>query len=83
MKRPEAAEILKELLLTCRALEGKSVKLMPPDADSVIADGFQIHVQKTVGDKENMCINRIAKKYSLKVHEDECFLVLYRSSVVV
>lgn len=39
MLRIEAAEILKEILVTCGNIEGKSIKLMPPDADSVLSKG--------------------------------------------
>ncbi len=78
MIRFEAAEILKEILVTCGNIEGKSVKLMPPDADSVLSKGCQIHIQKARCDVENLCVRRIAKKYDLSVHVEDNFLVLYK-----
>ena len=78
MLRFEAAEILKEILVTCDNIEGKSIKLMPPDADSVLSKGCQIHIQKATCDVENSCVRRIAKKYDLAVHVEDTFLVLYK-----
>ncbi len=78
MMRREAAEILKELLLSCMVLEGKSVKLMPPDADSVLSKGCQIHVQKTDDTVTQSCISKIAAKHRLAVHEDEGYFVIYK-----
>ncbi len=86
MLRVEAAEILKEILLTCGNIEGKSIKLMPHDADSVLSNGYQIHIQKARCDAENVCIRRIAKKYDLALHVEDNFMVLYKpaeSTVVV
>jgi hypothetical protein len=78
MMRSEAAKILKEILVSCRVLEGKSVKLMPPDADSVLSEGCQIHVEKTSDGSEQLCISKIARKHKLSVHEDENYLVIYK-----
>jgi hypothetical protein len=79
MERPEAAEILKEILQNCSSLEGRSVKLMPPDADSVLSKGFQIHLQKSNEGIKKNCIYKIAKKHGLQVYDEEDFLVIYRS----
>ncbi len=78
MMRTEAVEILKEILVACNTLEGKSIKLMPPDADSVLSEGCQIHVQKTLDGTENTCIIKIAKKHRLLVHEEKDFHVIYK-----
>jgi hypothetical protein len=81
MMRREAAEILKEVLISCRVLEGKSVKLMLPDSDSVLSKGCQIHVQKIDDIVTHSCINRIARKHRLAVHEDEDYFVIYKPRI--
>lgn len=81
MMRNEAAEILKEVLISCRVLEGKSVKLMPPNADSVLSKGCQIHFEKVDDGVTQTCINRIARKHRLSVHEDENYSVIYKPKI--
>ncbi|XHH10294.1 MAG: hypothetical protein ACFCUE_06605 [Candidatus Bathyarchaeia archaeon] len=78
MLRFEAVKILKEMLVGCNSLEGKSVKLMPPDADSVQSVGYQIHVQKRLDGAEKACIIKIAQKHSLSMHDYEDFHVIYK-----
>jgi len=78
MLRNEAAEILKEVLISCRVLEGRNVKLMPPDAASVLSKGCQIHVEKVNDGVTQSCISRIARKHQLSVHEDGDYLVIYK-----
>jgi hypothetical protein len=76
--RVEAAEILKEILVSCGNIEGKSIKLMPPDADSILSKGYHILIYKSKSELENSCIKRIAKNHLLIMHEEENFLVLYK-----
>ena len=78
MLRNEATEILKEVLMNCRVLEGKSLKLMPPDADSVLSKGCQIHIEKVSDCITQSCISRIARKHKLAIHEDEGYFVIYK-----
>jgi hypothetical protein len=78
MLRNEATEILKEVLMSCRVLEGKSLKLMPPDADSVLSKGCQIHIEKVSDFITQSCLNRIARKHKLAVHDDGAYIVIYK-----
>ncbi len=78
MNRSEAVRIIKEILGRCSAA-GNSLKLMPPDADSVLSDGFQIHIKVPHNGFERECVSKIADKNRLKIKEEGLYLIIYRS----
>ena len=80
--RVEAVKILKEILVSCSNMEGKSVKIMPPGADSVTSKGYQIHIQNLGDGSGNSCIHRIAKKHDLSIRDEGTFFVIYKPAVV-
>lgn len=50
MNREEAIAFIKDLLYNFVELEGKSFALMPPDADNVLSDGYQVHLKSELSD---------------------------------
>jgi len=81
MDREISIAIVKQIFEKCNHVEGKSIKLMPPDADSVLSKGNQIHIE--VGDDESLrsCLAVIAEQNNLKIHEEEKMLIVYKPLV--
>ena len=77
LDRDKVVEVLKDIFGKCNLIEGKSIKLMPPDADSVLSKGYQIHIQTKCDQYTESCLQRIAKKYALATAIEDDFLVIY------
>ncbi len=78
MERHEAVLVLKELFGKIARLEGKSVALMPPDADSVLADGYQIHIKAKVEDEMLSQIEHALDGCCLKIRKENNLIVIYK-----
>lgn len=78
MQREQAVNVIKEIFAICHHVEGKSIKLMPPNADDVLSKGCQIHLQ-TRNDRElDSCIKAIADSEGLAVAKEGDNLIIYK-----
>jgi hypothetical protein len=78
MNRQEAADFLKELLDTFCSLEGKPFALMPPDSDSVLSKGYQIHIKTTLDESTLLGIRKIVLERNLAISEEDNLTVIYK-----
>ncbi len=78
MQRTEAIIAIKEIFDRCPHIEGKSLKLMPPDADSVLSKGCQIHIETGKDPTLDNCLATIAQRLNLAVHSEADFLIIYK-----
>lgn len=78
MNRQEAADLLKELLGAFCSLEGKSFALMPPNADSVLSKGCQIHIKAALDESTLLGIQKIVIERNLAMHEEANLTVIYK-----
>ncbi len=76
--RQEAADLLKELLGTFCSLEGKPFALMPPNSDSVLSKGYQIHIKKTLDESTLLSVRRIVLDRGLAISEENNLTVIYK-----
>lgn len=78
MNRSEAVAIIKQIFDKCHAIEGKSLKLLPPREDSSLSHTFQIHVELREDTAIQGCVADIAKKHKLAVKEKDGWLIVYK-----
>jgi hypothetical protein len=78
LDREEVLILLKVLFDQCRHIEGKSLKLMPPNADSVHSKGYQIHISPNNDEALEHCIARIVKEHELAVADEGDTLVIFK-----
>lgn len=78
MDRSTAVKVIKQIFARCNHSVGKTVKLMPPDANSVLSNGHQIHVEVKDDDYLHSCIEALAKEIGLTVQKEDDFLVIYK-----
>jgi hypothetical protein len=78
LDREEVLRLLKVLFDQCRHIEGKSLKLMPPNADSVHSKGYQIHISPNNDEALEHCIERIVKEHNLVVANEDNILVIFK-----
>jgi hypothetical protein len=78
LDREEVVRVFKVLFGRCRHIEGKSLKLMPPDADSVHSKGYQIHISPNNDEALECCIERVVKEHELAVADEGDILVIFK-----
>jgi hypothetical protein len=78
LDREEVRRVFKVLFGQCRHLEGKSLKLMPPNADSVHSRGYQIHISPNNDEALECCIERVVKEHALAVADEGDTLVIFK-----
>ncbi len=78
MEREEAIIAIKEIFDRCPHIEGKSLKLMAPDADSVLSKGCQIHIETAKDTTLDNCLATISQRLNLAVHNEGNFLIIYK-----
>jgi hypothetical protein len=78
LDREEVVRVFKVLFGRCRHIEGKSLKLMPPDADSVHSKGYQIHISPNNDEALECCIERVVKEHELAVVDEGNTLVIFK-----
>ncbi len=78
MDRQQAVDVIKEIFQRCDAVEGKSLKLLPPKEDNSLSNTFQIHVEM----RDDICIKRcvqdISKKHKLATKLIDDWLIIYK-----
>ena len=78
MERQEAAGLLKELLDTFCSLVGKPFALMPPNSDSVLSNGYQIHIKKTLDESTLLSLRKIVLERGLAISEENNLTVIFK-----
>jgi hypothetical protein len=78
LDREEVIKLFKVLFDRCRHIEGKSLKLMPPDADNVHSKGYQIHISPNNDEALECCIGRVAREHELAVVDEGDMLVIFK-----
>lgn len=78
LDREEVLRLFKVIFSRCRHIEGKSLKLMPPDADSVHSKGYQIHISPNNDEALECCIERVAREHMLAVADEGDMLVIFK-----
>ncbi len=77
LDRDKVVQVLKDIFNACNLIEGKSVKFMPPNADSVFSKGYQIHIEPSDDESFTTCIERIAIKYDLATAKERNALIIF------
>ncbi len=83
MNRKEAVGVIKQLFEKCNNIEGKSIKLMAPDANNVLSRGCQIHVTTNHDESLESCVRKIVQKNCLGVHIEGTVLIVYKPQLKV
>lgn len=78
MKREEAVAVIKRIFEECNGIEGKSLKLMPPDADNVLSKGCQIHINTMNDVVLNSCLASMANKNKLAAEVEGNYFIVYK-----
>jgi hypothetical protein len=69
LKREEAISIIKELLDTCRGLDGHSLELTPPNAPTATGAGYQIIIRGILDSETKGSVDAIIVKHELTCQE--------------
>ncbi len=79
MKREEAISLLREIIGVCDGVNEQAVMLMPPNADDVLSQGYQLHIRMARSDNLT-CIRPVVKKHNLALAEEtgKDLVVIYR-----
>ena len=78
MERQQAVSIVKEIFDICRFVEGKNIKLMPPNADDVLSHGCQIHIETRDDDVLESCLQTVANTNGLAMVKEGKLVILYK-----
>lgn len=78
MDRKKAVKIIKKIFEICAQIEGKSIKIMPSNANGVLSEGCQIHIKANNDEFLESCLTRIAMDNHLVIKQVGSFLVLYK-----
>jgi len=62
----------------CHHIEGRSVKLIPPDTNSLLSKGYQVHIETKNNDGLHQCLRMIANHNNLAVNSKGGFLIIYK-----
>ena len=79
LNREEATHVLKEIITGCN-LSADAVMLMPPNSDSVLSKGYQLHIKSSTQPNDLLCIKTIIETHRLAIttEPDNEIIVIYR-----
>ena len=77
LDRDKVKKIFKLISKSCRQIEGRSLRLMPPDADSVYSKGYQIHISPNNDIILQDCIENIVKSNDLALAVEKDTLIIF------
>jgi hypothetical protein len=77
LDRDKVIDFFKAIFITCTQVEGRSIKLMPPNADSVFSKGYQIHISPNNNEFLGICIQKVAKKSELEIANEGDTLIIF------
>lgn len=78
MDRIEAVNVLKQILESCRAVDGRTFLLLPPNAANLQPSGYQIHLKMKLVGIERKCIQKILDEHQLVMKEIEDTTIIYK-----
>jgi len=78
VNREQALDFIKEIFALCHNIEGRSIKLISPDTNSLLSKGYQIHVETKNNDDLDQCVRTIANHNNLAVNSEGEFLIIYK-----
>jgi hypothetical protein len=78
MNREQALDVIKEIFALCHHIEGRSVKLVSPDTNSLLSKGYQVHIETKNNDGLDQCLRMIANHNNLAVNSEGGFLIIYK-----
>jgi hypothetical protein len=78
MRRDEAVNLLKELSDKCVCLTPYAIMLMPPDANDVLSQGYQLHIKANLHPEDLSCMKPHVEKQGLKLKKEKDLLAIYK-----
>lgn len=78
LDRKQAVSIVKEILDKCKAIEGKSIKLLPPKEDE-FSSTYQIYIDIKNDPFLEQCIVRVIEKYQLDTKISGNWIIIYKT----
>jgi hypothetical protein len=78
LDRTEAVNVLKQILESCRAVDGQNLLLLPPSAANLQTNGYQIHLKMKLVGIERKCIQKILEEHQLIIKEIEDTTIIYK-----
>ncbi len=76
MNRKEAVIVLKEIFDKCKYLNGTYMALIPPNASSLLSQGYQVYIKASFDAETQKIIQKILEKYN-------CILLLEKEDVAI
>jgi hypothetical protein len=76
VERKQASNVIKEIFALCHYIDGKSIRLLPPDENNPISKGFMVQIE-TVSHELEQCIKPIAHHNNLSLHREGSLLVIH------
>ncbi len=80
LDRKKVLELLRLVFQSCQNIEGKTIKLMPPNADGECSKGYQIHIEPNEEIMER-CIKKITRKSNLATAKEGKTLIIFNPLV--
>lgn len=77
LDRDKVVDLFKAIFITCSQIQGRSIKLMPPNADGVFSKGYQIHISPNINESLEACIQKVAKKRELEIANEGDTLIIF------
>ena len=78
MNREQALDVIKEIFALCHHIEGRSVKLISPDTNSLLSKEYQVHIETKNNQCLDQCLRMIADHNDLAVNSEGGFLTIYK-----
>jgi len=78
--REQASYVIREIFAICHHVDGKAIKLMPPDENNCLSKGFQIQIERVNRELEQ-CIKPIAHHNNLSLHREGTLLIIYSQPI--
>ena len=77
LDREKVSQVFDRVFNNCPMIIGRSIRLMPPNADSVHSKGYQVHISPNNDESLQNCIEKIAKSNDLAIAVENDTLVIF------
>ena len=80
LNRTEATALIREIIETCAPLDADGFMLMPPNADDVRSQGYQVHIKSSSHQETIPCIKPLVERLNLKLVDEpeKDLIIIYR-----
>lgn len=78
LNRKQAVALIKEIFDACRAVEGKSIKLLPPKENDSLSHTFQVYIETKNDPLIVGCVENIVGKHKLAVKITDGWMIIYK-----